>query len=52
MTFRETAEAIEAAGFSKVAQKKYDLPSRDDLSMMLAMVRTFVKRHVFGVATK
>merc|ERR1711936_878193 len=46
---RPTAEAIEAAGFTKVDQKKYDLPFRDDISMIFTIVRIFVKRHVLGV---
>ena len=50
---RKTAEAIEAAGFSSVEQKKYDLPFRNfDISMIFTVVRTLVKRHVMGVATK
>ena len=50
---RKTAEAIEVAGFSSVEQKKYDLPFRNfDISMIFTVVRTLVKRHVMGVATK
>ena len=52
LLFRPTAEAIEAAGFTKVDQKKYDLPFRDDISMIFTVVRTFVRRHVLGVAVK
>ena len=51
--FRSTAEAVEAAGFAKVDQKKYDFEiSREDVSLRFKFVRTFVKRHVMGVATK
>ena len=50
---RSTAEAVEAAGFAKVDQKKYDFEiSREDVSVRFKVVRTFVKRHVMGVATK
>ena len=52
LLFRPTAEAIEAAGFTKVDQKKYDLPFRDDISLIFTVVRTFVRRHVLGVAVK
>ena len=52
LLFRPTAEAIEAAGFTKVDQKKYDLPFRDDISLIFTVVRTFVRRHVLGVAIK
>ena len=52
LLFRPTAEAIEAAGFTKVDQKKYDLPFRDDISLIFTVVRTFVRRHVMGVAVK
>ena len=50
---RSTAEAVEAAGFTNVDQKKYDFEiSREDVSIRFKVVRTFVKRHVMGVATK
>ena len=52
LLFRPTAEAIEAVGFTKVDQKKYDLPFRDDISLIFTVVRTFVRRHVMGVAIK
>ena len=43
---------MELAGFSKVEQKKYDLPLSDLMSPLFKVVRTFIKRHVMGVATK
>ena len=46
------AENVEAAGFSKVEQTKYDLPLSDLMSPLFKVVRTFIKRHVMGVATK
>jgi len=49
---RPTAENVEEAGFSKVEQKKYDLPLSDLMSPLFKIVRIFIKRHVMGVATK
>ena len=50
---RSTAEAVEDAGFTKVDQKKYNLEiCGEEVSMRFKIVRTFVKRHVMGVATK
>ena len=50
---RSTAEAVEDAGFTKVDQKKYNLEiCGEEVSMRFKIVRTFVKRHVMGIATK
>ena len=49
--YRDTAAAVSAAGFSEVKQKKYYLPSKDDISPFLKVILYIVKRHVMGVAT-
>ena len=49
---RATDKNVEAAGFGEVNQKKYDLPAKPDSPLFFKVVRTFIKSHVMGVATK
>ena len=49
---RHTDEALEMAAFSKLDQRKYELHANENSPMFFKIVRTFIKRHVMGVATK
>ena len=49
---RDTAKEIDSAGFEDVSKKKYDLPARENSPIFFKVVRSFIKRHVMGVATK
>lgn len=49
---RDTDNQLQLAGFSHLQQKKYDLPAREDSPAFFKVVRTFIKKHTMGVATK
>ena len=49
---RATDEELDKAGFEKVVKKKFNLPAREDSPIFFKVVRTFIKRHVMGNATK
>ena len=49
---RATDVEVEKAGFSSLQQRKFDLPAREDSPIFFKVVRTFIKKHVLGVATK
>jgi len=50
---RATDDAMKkSCCFSNVQATKYDLPAREDSPIFFKFVRTFIKRHVMGVATK
>ena len=49
---RDTDRQLELAGFSQLDQRRYDLPAREDSPLFFKVVRTFIRKHTMGVATK
>ena len=51
-TNRTTDVTMAKAGFTKVSQKKYDLPIGDEEKLSTKLLGSVIKPHLMGVATK